>query len=172
MEKVYLLGKRAVLAIAVLLVMGQTVSAQRLQLNELLALQSQPVEKIRTTLESRGWIYDGQCGGSEEVQRHCFKIGDGKSTSLAAVLYVEGNAPSDQVIEYSVFRQNLISQVQNNIRNAAAKLLRQEPVSKDVKLRIYQKDKHILVLRGGLDKQYYSVKVQQRPAYERMQAAR
>ncbi|WP_192822466.1 hypothetical protein [Rufibacter sp. LB8] len=170
MKKYYsfLRSVAAVLALAVLGLQGA--QAQKLQVNELLSLQTKSVEEIRASLESKGWLYDGNCGG-DETPRHCFKIGDG-GTSLAAVLYVEGDGVGEQAIEYTVFRKGLISQLQSSLRAAAMKLTRQDPIAPNVKLRIYEKNGKVAVARGGLEQNYYSLKIQPKPAFERMQASR
>lgn len=170
MENTYSFIRKVVLVVIVALATAPGLAAQRLQVNELMTLQSKSLQEIRSTLESKGWLYSGNCGG-DNMPRQCFKIGDG-GKSLAAVLYVEGSAPGDQAIEYTVFRKGLINQVQSSLRATAMKLLRQEPISNDVKLRVYEKGGHVVVARGGVEKQYYSVKVQRKPAYNRMQASR
>jgi hypothetical protein len=170
MKKQYKLLKTTVAALALLFVCINGTFAQKLQINELISLQSKSLDEIRTSLESKGWLYDGNCGG-DAMQRHCFKIGDG-GKNLAAVLYIEGAGAGDQAIEYTVFRKGLISQLQDNLRAAAMKLTRQVPIAPNVKLRIYEKNGQVVVARGGVEQQYYSLKVQSKPTYERMQASK
>lgn len=157
-------------SLALVLAVNLSAQAQHLAVNDLIELRSQSLPEVQAALEKKGWVYRGECGGEEETQRYCFKIGDG-GEDLAAVLYVikTGN---EQSLEYTVYRTSLISKIQNNIRAGALKLLRQNPISQDVNLRIYQKGEHVLVARGGISKKYYSLQVHKKPAYERMQASR
>lgn len=168
MKSIFKTAKGVLAAAALVLLVGFTAQAQHLTVNELIALRGHSLTDVQTTLEKKGWLYHGQCGGETEKERYCFKIGDG-GKGLAAMLYLI-KTPEGHSIEYTVYRSNLITKIQNNVRAGAMKLLQQNPISKDVNLRVYQKDENVLVARGGISQHYYSLQVLQKPAFERLQA--
>lgn len=169
MEHFFKTTKTLLATLALVMAVAFSAQAQHLPVNELIALRGQSLTEVQAALEKKGWVYRGECGGEEETQRYCFKIGDG-GEDLAAVLYLIKTG-DEQSLEYTVYRTSLISKIQNNIRAGAMKLLRQNPISKDVNLRVYQKDENVLVARGGVSKKYYSLQVHKKPAYERLQAS-
>ncbi len=158
-------------AFAFMLAVAHMAQAQHLSVNELIDLRAKSLEELQTVLGKKGWVYRGQCGTGEDGERYCFKIGDKKGDGLASVLYVVKNG-DDQSLEYTVYRPGLITQIQNNIRNAAFKLVGQKPINEQIKLRVYEKGQDVLVARGGVDRKYYSLEIHQKPSYRRMQASR